>query len=89
MKLRDYQSKKIFTQNDIPIPPGRITQSIEEVVLFTSELNHPVILKPQLSFKGRGKLGIIAFANSPTEAANEAKRLFELTTQATFSRTKS
>lgn len=79
MKLREYQAKKIFAENDIPIPPGRITQSIEEVVSFTSELNRPVILKPQLSFKGRGKLGIIAFANSPEEAAREAERLFNLT----------
>jgi succinyl-CoA synthetase beta subunit len=79
MKLREYQAKKIFIKNDVPIPPGRIAQSIEEAVSFTRELNHAVILKPQLSFKGRGKLGIIACANSPNEAANEAKRLFGLT----------
>lgn len=79
MKLREYQAKKIFAEKAIPIPSGRITKSVEQVVSFASELNRPVILKPQLGFKGRGKLGIIAFANSPKEAACEAERLFNLT----------
>lgn len=79
MKLREYQAKKIFAEKGIAIPFGTITHNVEQVFSFSRELNRPVILKPQLGFKGRGKLGIIAFANSPKEAAREAESLFNLT----------
>jgi succinyl-CoA synthetase beta subunit len=79
MKLREYQAKKIFAERGIPIPRGQMVQTVSQVVLFATELKRPIILKPQLSFKGRGKLGIIAFANTPQEASREAERLFSLT----------
>lgn len=79
MKLREYQAKKIFAKKGIPIPLGRMVQTIEEVVSFATEIKRPIILKPQLSFKGRGKLGIIAFANTPEQAAKQAEQLFNLT----------
>lgn len=79
MKLREYQAKKIFTENGIAVPIGQITRRVEEVVSFIDQIKRPIILKPQLGFKGRGKLGIIAFANTPDEATREAERLFKLT----------
>ncbi len=78
MKLREYQAKKIFAEKGIPIPHGQMATTVEQVISFTTELKRPVILKPQLSFKGRGKLGIIAFANTPQQASQEAERLFGL-----------
>jgi succinyl-CoA synthetase beta subunit len=81
MKLREYQAKKIFAERDIPIPIGQVTKSVEQVISFASEIDRPIIMKPQVGFKGRGKLGIIAFANTPEEAANEAERLFNLTVE--------
>jgi len=79
MKLREYQAKKIFAEQGIPIPRGKVTATVEQVRAFAAELDRPVILKPQLGFKGRGKLGIIAFADTPDQAAKEAERLFNLT----------
>ena len=79
MKLREYQAKKIFAEKGIPIPLGKMVQTVEQVDSFVTGLKRPIILKPQLSFKGRGKLGIIAFANTPEEATKEAERLFSLT----------
>jgi len=79
MKLREYQAKKIFAEKGIPVPSGKIAKNIEEVKAIARELNCPVILKPQLGFKGRGKLGIITFADDPEKAADEAERLFNLT----------
>ena len=78
MNLREYQAKKIFSDHGIPIPPGRIAKSSEEVNNIAVELNCPVVLKPQLGIKKRGKLGIIKFADSPEVAAKEAERLFTL-----------
>jgi len=79
MKLREYQAKKIFEQYDIPIPIGTVATRVEEVETFATKLKRPVILKPQMGFKGRGKLGIIAFADTPAEAANKATQLFNTT----------
>ncbi len=78
MKLREYQVKKIFAEKGIPVPLGKVAKSVEDVQSITNELNRQVILKPQMGFKGRGKLGIIAFANNPNEAGKEAERLFNL-----------
>jgi len=79
MKLREYQAKKIFARQGISIPYGKVTKNVEEVKAFINELKRPVILKPQLGFKGRGKLGIIAFADTPEEAASKANQLFNST----------
>ncbi|UCE04503.1 MAG: succinate--CoA ligase subunit beta [bacterium] len=79
MKLREYQAKGIFAATGIPIPDGRVVKSVKEVVSLASEFKPPLILKPQLGFKGRGKLGIIAIADTPKEAASEAERLLSLT----------
>lgn len=42
-------------------------------------LGGPVVLKPQLGVKGRGKAGGIGFADDPAQAGIEAERLFDLT----------
>ena len=79
MNLREYQAKKIFANSGIPIPPGKIARSSKEVEQITSILNSPVVLKPQLGIKKRGKLGIIKFANNPSEALSTAAELFTQT----------
>ena len=82
MKLREYQAKKIFAEYGIPVPRGSVQTRAEDVVSYATELNCPVILKPQMGFKGRGKLGIISFADSPDEAGAKASQLFNTTIKA-------
>ncbi len=79
MNLREYQAKQIFSDNGITIPSGKIAQTSEEVERISHQLNCPVVIKPQLGIKKRGKLGIISFANSPLEAAQKAEQLFSRT----------
>lgn len=79
MNLREYQAKKIFANFGIPIPPGYVAHSTEDVEKITRQLNSPVVLKPQLGVKKRGKLGIIKFADTPAEAATTAIELFKIT----------
>ena len=76
MKLREYQAKRIFTEKGIPIPHGKLAQRVEDVKKFAAECNCPVILKPQMGFKGRGKLGLIVTADTPEQASREAEKLF-------------
>lgn len=79
MKLREYQAKRIFSKKGFPIPNGKLARTVEEVKNFAIQCNRPVILKPQMGFKGRGKLGLIVSANSSEQASREAERLFQLT----------
>ena len=78
MNLREYQAKNIFTKYDILVPAGDVAQNPEQVKQIVTELNKPVVLKPQLGVKKRGKLGIIKFADDPESAARESESLFGL-----------
>jgi len=75
MKLREYQAKNIFFQHGIAIPRGKIVTTPEDAAKAAEEFDSPVVIKPQLGVKGRGRLGGIGFANDPAEAKQEAKRL--------------
>ena len=79
MNLREYQAKKIFSDHNISIPPGKIATNLSEVKHFVSEMDYPLVLKPQLGIKKRAKLGLIKFAENPIKAEQEAKKLFRLT----------
>jgi succinyl-CoA synthetase beta subunit len=76
MNLREYQAKRIFAEHGIPVPRGRTAMDPGDVEEIACELGCPVVLKPQLGVKKRGKLGLIAFSANPVEAAKESERLF-------------
>jgi len=75
MRLHEYQSKKIFSEHNIPIPRGRLASSQEEAKLIADELNQPVVLKAQVLVGGRGKAGGIRLVKSPNEAGDEASKI--------------
>jgi len=79
MKLREYQAKKIFRERSLLVPDGDIATSAEEAGDVASRLTGPVVIKPQLGVKGRGKVGGIGFAGDPGEARAEAGRLLAMT----------
>jgi len=74
MKLREYQAKSIFFQQGISIPKGKIVTTPGEAAETAEEFG-PVVIKPQLGVKGRGKVGGIGFADNPDTAKSEAERL--------------
>lgn len=65
MRLYEYQSKSLFAQFSIPIPQGKIAVTPQEVADITRELNHSVVLKPQLLSKQSAKNTVIQFAQTP------------------------
>ncbi len=75
MKLLEYQAKAIFSRHGIPVPRGELATTELEARQVASRLGGPVVIKPQLGIKGRGKVGGIGFAADPDEAAREAARL--------------
>ncbi|MEE4311104.1 MAG: succinate--CoA ligase subunit beta [candidate division KSB1 bacterium] len=76
MNLHEYHAKQIFSKNGIAIPDGAMANDAGSVERVARELNAPVVLKPQMRFKKRGKLGIIRFVDSAEGARREADVLF-------------
>lgn len=76
MNLYEYESKNLFAEFGIPIPPGmRITKPTE---LAKVHFGYPLTLKCQVLTGGRGKAGGIKFAKDLTEGQKLAKELLEL-----------
>ncbi len=73
MKLHEYQSKNLFAEQGIPIPPGRIAETAEEARDVAAELGGRVVVKSQVLVGGRGKAGGIKVAETPSEAEAHAK----------------
>jgi succinyl-CoA synthetase beta subunit len=79
MKLREYQAKRIFAESGIAVPQSGLARTPAEAAEIARGLGTPVVLKPQLGVKGRGKVGAIGFADDTEGARAEAERLLDMT----------
>ncbi len=79
MKLHEYQSKRVFAQYGVPIPPGKVATTPEEVEAIAREFGGPVAVKAQVLVGGRGKAGGIKLARTPGEAREVAKTILQMT----------
>ncbi|MCC6148162.1 MAG: ADP-forming succinate--CoA ligase subunit beta [Anaerolineaceae bacterium] len=75
MKLHEYQSKAIFSQNNIPIPKGRVAVTAQEAKYIAEELGGKVVVKAQVLTGGRGKAGGIRLAKTSQEAEELATQV--------------
>ncbi len=75
MKLQEYQSKILFTMYSIPVPNGRIAESIGEVKQISEELGGRVVIKAQVLSGGRGKAGGVRIAKTLDEAEEYASQI--------------
>ena len=75
MKLHEYQSKRIFSDYGVPIPPGETATSPAEVRQIAAKIGGPVVIKSQVLVGGRGKAGGIKVAKNPDEAEKTAQRI--------------
>jgi succinyl-CoA synthetase beta subunit len=63
MNLHEYQSKQLFAQYGIPVPPGRVASSPEEAVAAATALGGSLwVVKAQVHAGGRGKAGGVKVA---------------------------
>ncbi|HMK54327.1 MAG TPA: ADP-forming succinate--CoA ligase subunit beta [Methanobacteriaceae archaeon] len=76
MKIYEYAAKKIFNEEDIPIPRSKVVESPQEAQKATEEIGVPVAIKSQVLVGGRGKAGGIKFADNPQEACQVSQKLF-------------
>ncbi len=75
MKIHEYQAKEIFKKFSIPIPEGRLANTVDEVKQAVNELGLPVVIKAQIQAGGRGKAGGVKLAKTLEEAENMAQEL--------------
>ncbi len=75
MKLQEYQSKILFTMYNIPVPNGRVAESIGEVKQISEELGGRVVIKAQILSGGRGKAGGVRIAKTIDEAEDYASQI--------------
>jgi succinyl-CoA synthetase beta subunit len=71
----EYQAKKVFRKFGILTPKGCLATDTIDVQRFAENQGKPIVVKAQLPIGGRGKAGIIKFADTPSEALNAAKEL--------------
>lgn len=71
MKIHEYQAKQLLAQYSVPVAPGRVCTTPEEVRLSASEFcagGNKCVVKAQIHSGGRGKAGGVKLAASPQEA---------------------
>jgi succinyl-CoA synthetase beta subunit len=73
LNMFEFEVKRIFQENGIPIPQGTVVSDPLEAGRVAAEMQGPVVIKPQVLAGGRGKAGRIGTANSPAEAEAIAK----------------
>jgi succinyl-CoA synthetase beta subunit len=78
MKLHEYQSKKLFAEQGVPIPRGDVAETAEQASAVAEQLGGSVAVKSQVLVGGRGKAGGIRLAKSPKEAQEVAAAILDL-----------
>ena len=78
MKIHEHQARDLLASAGIPVPPGRVIESIEEAAgaykAAASEAGTSlVVIKAQVHAGGRGKAGFVKLVHSPQEAEDAAR----------------
>jgi len=73
--LHEYQGKSLLARHGFTVPRGGPASSPEQAAQVARDIGGPVVIKIQAWTTGRAAIGGVAFASSPTEAADHAKRM--------------
>ena len=78
MDLYEYQARDLFEQYGVPVLPGIVADTPEEVRAAAEKLGGVVVVKAQVKVGGRGKAGGVKVAKNPDEAEAAAKAILGL-----------
>ena len=70
MKIHEYQAKEVFAEHGIPVAKGEVATTPAEAQAIARRIGKPVMVKAQIHAGGRGKAGVIKYAEN-AEAAGE------------------
>ena len=71
--LYEYQARDLFEKYGVPVLPGIIADTPEDVRAAAENLGGVTVVKAQVKVGGRGKAGGVKVAKTP-DAAEEAAR---------------
>lgn len=75
MKLYEFEGKDVFRRMGIATPDGEPVGDASEIGAAAERIGCPVVIKAQLQRGGRGKSGLVRFAQSIEEAEAIAREL--------------
>ena len=75
MDLLEYQGKQLFARHGVPVPDGRVADTVEAAVEAAEEIGYPCVIKAQVQIGGRGKAGGIKVAENREEAEEHANAI--------------
>ena len=75
MNIHEYQAKEILRAEGVPIPPGEVATTPEQVEAIARKLGGMVVVKAQVHAGGRGKAGGVKLAKTPEEAKEIGSRI--------------
>jgi len=79
MKVYEFQAKELFRKFGIPVPKGKVLDSLSEIEGVFREFPVPkVVLKAQVFVGGRGKAGGIKKADDLAEAKEKAGQILAM-----------
>ncbi len=78
MDLYEYQARDLFEKYGVPVLPGIVADTPEEVRAAAEKLGGVVVVKAQVKTGGRGKAGGVKVAKTPDEAEEAAKAILGL-----------
>lgn len=78
MDLYEYQARDLFEQYGVPVLPGIVADTPDEVRAAAEKLGGVVVVKAQVKTGGRGKAGGVKVAKTPDEAYEAAKAILGL-----------
>ncbi len=79
MKLHEYQAKALFAEAGLPVPSGRVAETVDEAVAAAEALGYPVAVKAQVHAGGRGKAGGIRLVENAQDARSAAGAILGMT----------
>lgn len=77
-RLHEYQGKAVLAQAGVAVPRGEVVRSPDEAAAAAKSLGGSCVLKIQAWTTGRAALGGVAFADSPAQAADHARRMLAI-----------
>ncbi|MFL5618444.1 MAG: ADP-forming succinate--CoA ligase subunit beta [Gemmatimonadaceae bacterium] len=75
MNIHEYQAKDILRAEGVPIPPGEVASTPDEVEAIAKKIGGMVVVKAQVHTGGRGKAGGVKLAKTPAEARAIASKI--------------
>ena len=77
-RLHEYQGKAILAEAGLAVPRGHVAKSPDDAAQAAARLEGPCVVKIQAWTTGRAALGGVAFADTPSQAAEHARRMLQI-----------